>query len=207
MAILLLSLTSAPVVFLLTQTGILHPSSTVLSSCFLLLSPNPLHHETYGPTHYKIMATRQRKPTNGEAVAGEDLLIASTSSTSSSAVLGLLTTAASPGDREEVKVNNASATEMKHACDDALKRVSVSYLVCLRLALAVFRWVMLSSICSVYGGGLFGSHTISLLLILCSWGERTSSVAASRAHARGIQLVCPRSYFMRKHPLFIYRST
>ena len=27
-------------------------------------------------------------------------------------------------EREEVKVNNASATDMKHACDDALKRVS-----------------------------------------------------------------------------------
>jgi len=26
------------------------------------------------------------------------------------------------GDREEVKVNNASLTDMKHACDDALKR-------------------------------------------------------------------------------------
>lgn len=26
-------------------------------------------------------------------------------------------------EREEVKVNNASATDMKHACDDALKRV------------------------------------------------------------------------------------
>ncbi len=28
-------------------------------------------------------------------------------------------------EREEVKVNNASATDMKHACDDALKRVSI----------------------------------------------------------------------------------
>lgn len=26
--------------------------------------------------------------------------------------------------RDEVKVNNSSATDMKHACDDALKRVS-----------------------------------------------------------------------------------
>lgn len=28
-------------------------------------------------------------------------------------------------EREVVKVNNASATDMKHACDDALKRVSL----------------------------------------------------------------------------------
>ncbi|PSS32136.1 hypothetical protein PHLCEN_2v2092 [Hermanssonia centrifuga] len=44
----------------------------------------------------------------------------STSSTSS--ISGLLATATASSEREEVKVNNASVTEMKHACDDALKR-------------------------------------------------------------------------------------
>ena len=31
-------------------------------------------------------------------------------------------------EREEVKVNNASVTDMKHACDDALKRVRTPFL-------------------------------------------------------------------------------
>ena len=46
--------------------------------------------------------------------------------TSSSTIADLLVTASAgaAAEREEVKVNNASATEMKHACDDALKRVS-----------------------------------------------------------------------------------
>ena len=29
-------------------------------------------------------------------------------------------------EREDVKVNNANATELKNACDDAVKRVSIS---------------------------------------------------------------------------------
>lgn len=41
------------------------------------------------------------------------------------ALSGLLANAVSSQvEREEVKVNNASVTEMKNACDDALKRVS-----------------------------------------------------------------------------------
>ena len=48
-------------------------------------------------------------------------------STSSTTIADLLVTASAgaAAEREEVKVNNASATEMKHACDDALKRVSL----------------------------------------------------------------------------------
>ncbi|THH29756.1 hypothetical protein EUX98_g4438 [Antrodiella citrinella] len=68
------------------------------------------------------MATRLRKHANGDSLAHDEPPAASTSSTSSSAISGLLATAATATDREEVKVNNASATEMKHACDDALKR-------------------------------------------------------------------------------------
>ncbi|KAH8103001.1 microsomal signal peptidase 25 kDa subunit-domain-containing protein [Cristinia sonorae] len=71
------------------------------------------------------MASRIRKHTNGDSAASsqaEDPLAASTSSTSSNAISSLLASAASSVIREEVKVNNASATEMKHACDDALKR-------------------------------------------------------------------------------------
>lgn len=54
--------------------------------------------------------------------------IASSSSGGSSTISGLLLAPTTGADREEVKVNNASVTEMKHACDDALKRVSFSSL-------------------------------------------------------------------------------
>ncbi|KAI0767964.1 microsomal signal peptidase 25 kDa subunit-domain-containing protein, partial [Irpex lacteus] len=43
-------------------------------------------------------------------------------STTTSSVVGLLKTPSVDVQREEVKVNNASVTDMKHACDDALKR-------------------------------------------------------------------------------------
>ena len=39
---------------------------------------------------------------------------------------GPLSVVISPEDREVVKVNNASLTELKNACDDAVKRVSLS---------------------------------------------------------------------------------
>lgn len=32
-----------------------------------------------------------------------------------------------PEDREEVKVNNVNVTELKNACDDAVKRVCLTY--------------------------------------------------------------------------------
>ena len=38
---------------------------------------------------------------------------------------GPLSVVISPEDREVVKVNNASLTELKNACDDAVKRVSL----------------------------------------------------------------------------------
>lgn len=44
------------------------------------------------------------------------------SSSASSSISGLLTTTTTGVDRDEVKVNNASVSDMKHACDDALKR-------------------------------------------------------------------------------------
>lgn len=54
----------------------------------------------------------------------DDTLSAAATSTTT-AISGLLATAVTSADRDEVKVNNASVSEMKHACDDALKRVSV----------------------------------------------------------------------------------
>ena len=36
---------------------------------------------------------------------------------------GPLSVVTAPDEREEVKVNNANVTELKNACDDALKRV------------------------------------------------------------------------------------
>lgn len=37
---------------------------------------------------------------------------------------GPLSIAVAPEDRDVIKVNNANLTELKHACDDAVKRVS-----------------------------------------------------------------------------------
>lgn len=68
------------------------------------------------------MSQRQKK----SADATSDGVALETTPTSS--ISGLLAAAADTvvdADVEEVKVNNASVTEMKHACDDALKRVSV----------------------------------------------------------------------------------
>jgi signal peptidase complex subunit 2 len=36
---------------------------------------------------------------------------------------GPLSITIAPEDREAIKVNNANSTDLKHACDDALKRV------------------------------------------------------------------------------------
>lgn len=68
------------------------------------------------------MSARKGKTANG--TAAPDVDTQSTTSSSTSAISGLLTAAASRtvDQSEEVKVNNASTTEMKHACDDALKR-------------------------------------------------------------------------------------
>lgn len=72
------------------------------------------------------MAVRGRQPANGTSDSTPESNTNDTQgSSSTSTISGLLTTAgANDVDREEVKVNNASVTEMKHACDDALKRVS-----------------------------------------------------------------------------------
>ncbi|KAI0694030.1 microsomal signal peptidase 25 kDa subunit-domain-containing protein [Cytidiella melzeri] len=69
------------------------------------------------------MALRGRKPANGTSdPVGEDAHTDVSDSTTPSTITGLLTTPVAGVSREEVKVNNASVTEMKHACDDALKR-------------------------------------------------------------------------------------
>lgn len=67
------------------------------------------------------MATRGRKAANG---ASEDPAPAESASSS---IAGLLATPTAGVERDEVKVNNASVTDMKHACDDALKRVRTVY--------------------------------------------------------------------------------
>jgi len=41
--------------------------------------------------------------------------------------VGPLSVVVSSADRDTVKVNNANATELKNACDDAVKRVSISH--------------------------------------------------------------------------------
>ena len=76
----------------------------------------------------KPMATRGRKTVNGvsEPQPGDDLSRLD-SSPGTSSISALLTTPATGVERDEVKVNNASVTEMKHACDDALKRVSTVF--------------------------------------------------------------------------------
>ena len=64
------------------------------------------------------MSLRQKKSPDSTAAEA----------TPTSTISGLLAAAvdAVDVDAEEVKVNNASTTEMKHACDDALKRVSAA---------------------------------------------------------------------------------
>ncbi|GBE88723.1 hypothetical protein SCP_1401280 [Sparassis crispa] len=68
------------------------------------------------------MATRNRKSdtANGESSGATKELDSQTDLS----VEGTIAAALAPSqvERDEVKVNNASATEMKHACDDALKR-------------------------------------------------------------------------------------
>lgn len=69
-------------------------------------------------------------PSKKSAQNGRDLRTPSPSrSTSASSTpssperpAGPLSVAIPPGDREVVKVNNSNVTELKHACDDALKR-------------------------------------------------------------------------------------
>lgn len=48
------------------------------------------------------------------------------SSTSARAALSLASVAGTAVDRDVIKVNNANLTELKNACDDALKRVCLS---------------------------------------------------------------------------------
>lgn len=74
------------------------------------------------------MATRGRKQANGSSSSAPEptnSIDQNENSTTTSSVVGLLKTPSVDVQREEVKVNNASVTDMKHACDDALKRVSI----------------------------------------------------------------------------------
>lgn len=68
----------------------------------------------------------------------DDATYSSGASSTGSAISGLLVSAVAASStlgREEVKVNNASVSEMKHSLDDALKRVSCH---CLRYLAMVF---------------------------------------------------------------------
>ena len=51
----------------------------------------------------------------------------SSSASSPERPAGPLSIRIAPEDRDVVKVNNANLTELKHACDDAMKRVSSCY--------------------------------------------------------------------------------
>ena len=95
---------------------------------------------TYTPSQYllrvvhllrsKAMSVRGRKAANGtsppEVVSSSQ---ADGGPDAGSSISGLLTTTPTGVERDEVKVNNASVTDMKHACDDALKRVSVVFII------------------------------------------------------------------------------
>lgn len=70
------------------------------------------------------MSTRGRKQANGSSSSSEPTNSIDQNENTTSSVVGLLKTPSVDVQREEVKVNNASVTDMKHACDDALKRVS-----------------------------------------------------------------------------------
>lgn len=75
------------------------------------------------------MAPRNRKAVNGApsaAQATSDSSITDSVDGESAPAPTLPALAPSQEERDEVKVNNASVTDMKHACDDALKRVSVA---------------------------------------------------------------------------------
>ncbi|EKM57556.1 uncharacterized protein PHACADRAFT_206455 [Phanerochaete carnosa HHB-10118-sp] len=69
------------------------------------------------------MAARGRKTLDGasepEPVSESNQVV---NSSGSSSISTLLTTPTAEAERDEVKVNNASVSDMKHACDDALKR-------------------------------------------------------------------------------------
>ena len=75
------------------------------------------------------MARTRKAAANGDGEPSQPMIkekekdteVESTTSRSSTSAL---LAPSSTTEREEVKVNNASITELKHACDDALKRVS-----------------------------------------------------------------------------------
>lgn len=73
------------------------------------------------------MAPRNRKVESSEP-SSSAATSKKTASSSERPADGVLASALLPSteERDVVKVNNASVTEMKHACDDALKRVSLS---------------------------------------------------------------------------------
>ena len=120
------SLPQVPVLHDLTHPfpSLSSPSSSATST------PKTGHLDyTTRPENLTMTSVRCRKNANG-ASEPTSSSIDPTPSTSSSALSGLLTATSSTAEREEVKVNNASVTEMKHACDDALKRVSTPAVTC-----------------------------------------------------------------------------
>ncbi|GJE85234.1 microsomal signal peptidase 25 kDa subunit-domain-containing protein [Phanerochaete sordida] len=69
------------------------------------------------------MAARGRKTANGVSEPPAEFESSQDGSApGASSISTLLTTPATGVQRDEVKVNNASVSDMKHACDDALKR-------------------------------------------------------------------------------------
>ncbi|KDQ58473.1 hypothetical protein JAAARDRAFT_34280 [Jaapia argillacea MUCL 33604] len=68
--------------------------------------------------------TRPRKARNGATPSPSqaDDNEGPTASTSTTRPLSLLNLALSPSERDEVKVNNSNLTDLKNACDDAVKR-------------------------------------------------------------------------------------
>lgn len=61
---------------------------------------------------------------NGKAERSPSPSLSSPVGASDERPVGPLSVVVPPEERDKVKVNNASLTELKNACDDSLKRVS-----------------------------------------------------------------------------------
>jgi hypothetical protein len=86
--------------------------------------------------------------------------------------VGPLSVAVSSADRDIVKVNNANATELKNACDDAVKRVSIfSFFIVAVYSLRYFPLFLYNNLIpsfSIYLGQSFSSK--STFTPMFAWG-------------------------------------
>lgn len=78
------------------------------------------------PRTRKAAASPSPAPTPQNGVAAPPLPPKDDAPATPTVVIDALLVPVTGEEREQVKVNNASASDMKHACDDALKRVRLS---------------------------------------------------------------------------------